>query len=136
MQNIKHLIIRKLGGYASVDEALLDAPQKTLNAAVSKSFCFIKSSDLFRFDKRTGTYYAGKNELSIEEVKRLTSEAEMISKLELWKYLLMDLEYQASKRIYFDSQNVNDLTWGKLLIFTKDMLKTRISELKKIRNKI
>lgn len=127
-------LIRKLGGYASIEEALEAAPKETLDMAVSKLYCIISKDDILRKDGVN--YYYKNRQLSQDELKNLVSEAKLIRRLELWRIITKELYYQGSKKMYFESQNVNDVTWAKLLFFVADILETKLKSLEKLDGKV
>lgn len=131
---VKQWIIHKLGGYASIEEALEAAPQETLNKAVAKLFCFVSKDDILR---KEGVEFMYKGRpLTQEEVKQLVNEAKYMRKLRLWEVIKKELYYHGSKKMYFDSQSINDVTWAKLLFFVTDVIESKLKSLEKLRDKV
>lgn len=131
---IKTWCIRQLGGYATIEEALEAAPQKTLNKAVARLFCYVTKDDILTISG-TRVFYKN-NELTEGEVKALCEEAMYFSKTHLFKMLQEEMKYQATKKMYLESQTIHDLTWGKLLLYTSDILKSKINDLIKLRDRL
>lgn len=131
---IKQWLIHKLGGYATIEEALQAAPQQTLNKAVSDLFCFVSKDDLLK--EQGGLLYHKGRQLSEAETKSVCSEAEFLQKTMVWKVLLSETKYHATKRLYFDSQSEHDITWAKLLLYLTDIWKSKVDSLSKLKNKL
>lgn len=127
-------IIEVLGGYPDIDSALdamraMDWPERhtVLNMAVKKLFRTITDKDLL---KQVGEVWMWKGKvLSDGEIKLLKAEAANLLKSTIWKILSGELEYQAQKKIYAQSEDIPDLVAGKLLIYYKDIVETRLKKM-------
>lgn len=123
-------LIRKLGGYASLDEAFTHAPKQVLNQAVADLYCYATDDDIIRIKTNTEWWHKGRT-LTESEIQQIKAEAALIQSTFVWKVLQAEMKYIASKKLYHESQTVEDITWAKLLIFTADLLKTKLNKLAK-----
>lgn len=131
---IRQWFIHKLGGYATIEEALNDAPQETLDAAVARLYCVVSKNDIFS-EANGSAWFAGR-ELTDAEYKAIIAEADYFSRTTLYKLLMAELKYLATDRIYNKSQTIEDVTWGKLCLFITDAIKSRVNSLKKKVNRV
>lgn len=130
-------VIRWLGGYASVDEAIdaiRDNPdgaerRRILTLAVRRLYNAVGSEDILKQDMASGQWtYMGKP-ISKEETGVLIEQARNLLDSRLWKVLQTDLKYQANKRMFTDSVDLVDMVAGKLLIYYIDIIHTRLKKL-------
>lgn len=134
---MRERIIRALGGYASLDEAI-DAirleqdgvkRRTLLTYAVKRLYSSVGADDILKTDKTSGQWtYMGKP-ISKEETAVLIEQAKWILDSRLWKVLQTDIKYQANKRMFVESVDVHDITAGKLLLFYGDIIHTRLKKL-------
>lgn len=134
---MRERIIRALGGYASLDEAIgamrleknSEQRRTLLTMAVRRLFNTVGPEDILKTDKTSGQWtYAGKP-VSKEEQAVLQEQARGMLDSRLWKVLQTDLKYQANKRMYTESVDVSDIVAGKLLAFYIDIIHTRLKKL-------
>lgn len=129
-------IIKWLGGYATLDEAIDSMRAKdgaerraVLTLAVRRLYSTVGAEDILRRDTASGQWmYAGKP-IAKEETAMLIEQAKAMLDSKLWKVLQTDLKYQANKRMYIDSQDVADLVAGKLILLYIDIIHTRLKTL-------
>ena len=132
---LKHYLVYKLGGFVSVDDFIgkvnklsYQEKHKILTRAVKKSFNTVGSDDILKVADNGKWLYEGR-ELTETEVQHLKETAENFKNSRLYKVLDKELKYQANRRMFIDSQNVNDLVAGKLLLFLWDVVKTRLKRI-------
>lgn len=101
--------------------------EAVLTIAVSKLFCTVTTDDLLRLTPQG--WMNGARTLHPEEIKLLGAEAAQFTNTKLWSVLQTDVRYQASKKMFTESQDVLDITAGKLLLYMLDVLKTRLDKL-------
>jgi len=110
--------IKLLGGYTE-DEILTKAVKDLYNT--------ISTDDILRKDD--GFWWQGGKTLTQAELDVLKAEASNLMKSRLWKALKMDIQYQANKAMFEKAKSENDLTAGKLWLYTIDCIETRLKEL-------
>lgn len=132
---MKKWVIHKLGGFVSVDDFIgkvnklsYQEKHKILTRAVKKSFNTVCSDDILKVADNGKWLYEGR-ELTEIEVQHLKETAENFKNSRLYKVLDKELKYQSNRRMFIDSQNVNDLVAGKLLLFLWDVVKTRLKRI-------
>lgn len=129
-------LIRALGGYSSLDEAIEAIRSKDgaerrrlLTLAVRRLYNTIGPDDILKIDTASGLWmYEGK-QIGKEEMYVLKEQAKGLLESRLWKILQADLKYQANKRMFVESVDVIDITAGKLLTFYIDIIHTRLKRL-------
>lgn len=126
---MKKLLIEKLGGYTTVEDALNsieseEEKHKLLTKAVVKHFNTITEDDIFRKDGVNYTY-KGKP-LMDAQVESLRNQAKSLLESELFKMLELELQYQANLKMYRDSKDIIDLISGKLILWTWKVIKSRL----------
>ena len=67
---------------------------------------------------------AGKKSLVIAEAKQLET-------MMVWKVLQNDIKYQANHKMFISSKNDMDIVMGKSWTYVLDIIKTRLSSLRK-----
>jgi len=131
---MKRWLIEKLGGYATVEDALNSAENKheILTKAVAHLFNAVTEEDIFRKDRTTYTY-KGKP-LMASQLSVLENQAKDFTESELFKMLDLELQYQANRKMYFDSRGNDDLIAGKLILWNWDVVKTKLKNLSNSRH--
>lgn len=100
-----------------------------LTHAVKRLYNSVGADDILKTDKTSGQWtYMGKP-ISKEETAVLVEQAKWLLDTRLWKVLQSDIKYQANKRMFIESQDVHDLTAGKLLLYYTDIIHTRLKKL-------
>jgi hypothetical protein len=108
-------LIRFLGGYTSLEEAVKANRHEALTKCVADEFNSVTSEVILR-QRADGTWDFEDRNLTFEEVKALRGEAQAILKTRMWKVLEKDLQYLANKAMYFNSKTEADLIAGKLIL--------------------
>lgn len=127
-------LIKKIGGYSTIDEAIdvienSEDKHKILTLAVEKLYNTISKDDILT--QIDGDMYI-KGKIIDNSIKKvLIAEAENFKKSKLWGILQDDIKYHSNKKMYIDSQSVDDLIAGKLWLLTLDTFKTRLNSLQK-----
>ena len=137
MNAIKAFVIRKLGGFSTVNEAIeeiikRDGPEKfkILNHAVKRLFNTLDEDDILKVTAEGNWIFQGK-QMTDGQKKMLIAEATQFVGTKLWEVLQIDLKYQANRKMYIESKSDMDLVAGKLWTFTINTLKTRLTSLVK-----
>jgi len=129
---MKNWIIRLLGGYPTIQDALnavdsLQDKHLVLTKAVKKLFNTISANDILR--EKDGEWFFMDKALPDAEKKLLTAESTNFLKSKLWKVLSADVKYQANKRMYTVSTSEIDMIMGKSWTFVLDCITTRLNSL-------
>jgi len=98
---------------------------------VADVFNTITDEDILRIKAPNVWEYKGK-ELNEGQVKALRAEAEIISKTKLWGMLKDEITWYAQKNTLEKGKTESDLVAGKLLIYFKDILDSRLKKMLEI----
>lgn len=135
IRSLKVRIIRWLGGYVTVDEAISsiwdkDEKNKILTQAVRRLFNTIGAEDILRANITGEWMHKGKI-LPDSQKNLLMAEAKNFTESLLWSILQDDVKYQANRKMYLTGKTEMDLVAGKLWTFTLDAMKTRLQSMNK-----
>ncbi|MCK9393592.1 hypothetical protein M0Q03_02195 [bacterium] len=112
-------LIKKLGGFTK---------DEILNETIGDLFNTISDKDILRVENNTWLYRD--KPLTDSEMKLISAEAKYLLSSTLWKILQDDIKWQANEKMYFKSKTIEDLTAGKLWLYTLNCIKKRLEELK------
>lgn len=129
---MRNWIIKKLGGYTSIEDAL-DAIRRTdpakrnvlLGLAVKRLFNTIGSEDILKAGDGGEWLYEGKT-LSRGQVELLKSEAKILEAMLLWKVIQKDIQYKVNRKLYLNAENLDHVVTAKFWLYTFDTIRTRI----------
>lgn len=132
---MKSWIIRKLGGFANLDDAISfikneqDESKKNeiLTEAVKKLFNTIDADDILRF--KNGDHYFKGVPMNKAQYQALLEEVEAFKTFKFWEIIKTDVKYQLNKKMFEDANVELDLVWGKLITWLFDCVKTRIEKM-------
>lgn len=130
---MKDWLIRKLGGYADLKEAIEDIKNseerhEILSLAFKEIFLPINPDDLLKIGDNGEWQFMGKP-LRVEEVEKLKEDARTLSKMKLWHAIKLDVRYHLSRKMFEEARNKEDIIWGQLATFLWDVVKTRLNQL-------
>lgn len=97
---------------------------KNLLKAITEDDILILSGKDFLLNKR---------KLTQDELVSLSDDAKHLSKSLLWKLISNDLRYSASMRMAEKAVNVDDIIFGKAMLFNLDQIKIFISRLSRVK---
>ena len=146
--NLRTLLIEKLGGYATAEDAILakggfltieDAIKAVhskdrkerhsiLTLAVKRLFNTISSDDILKPGPSGAWLYEGK-ELSKGQRDMLIAEAHQLQSMLLWKVLKKDVFHLANKKMFLSAENEMHIITAKFWLYTFDTLATRIKSI-------
>lgn len=134
---MKAWLIRKLGGYATISEAIDEIEEsedlifkhKILTLAVQRIFKAIIDEDVLT-EKNNIWFFKGRA-LDASQKNALISQAADFQDSILWKILFQDMAHQSKKRMFLESKTEIDLIAGKLALFNLDVMKTRLKSMVK-----
>lgn len=137
---MRRWFIEKLGGYAGLEAALaadpvafvrralevvreMPLPEKNrwLTVAVKKLFNTIGADDVLAVRGLNWTWQG--KPLRHEEAKLLKAEVEVFQKSFLYKVITAELKYLGNRKMYLDSQTLEDMVAGKLLVYYTDIVR-------------
>jgi len=101
-----------------------------LNEAVKHLFYTVSLDDILKVNPDGTIQFEGKT-MDSSYRKELREQANLLENLLLWKVINKDITYQLQKKMFNEAVINNDVVWGKLLTFLWDIIKQRISQLKK-----
>ena len=127
----RKLFIEKLGGYATIEDAIeairnkeLKERRVILTLAVKKLFNTIGADDIL---KPVGDQWMLEGKpLSKGQIELLMTEAAQLEQMMLWKVLRKDILYQANKKMYLQSENDLHVITAKFWLYTFDVMTTRL----------
>lgn len=100
-----------------------------LTNTVKHLFNTIDDNDILR--EVNGSWVYQDKVISPEVQKLLCIEAEQFTKGKLWKILQDDIKWQANKKMFTESQSLDDLVLGKAWLYVLDCIKTRLESMNK-----
>lgn len=136
-QIIKTKIIKALGGFYSLDDALntiqekeLEDRKKILTLAVRRLYNTIGPDDILKEDSLGQWSLEGKV-MSDGTKKLLIAEANQLETMTLWKVLQKDVQYQSNRRMFLIGKTETDIIVGKVWLYSFDAIKTRLRSIAK-----
>ena len=101
-----------------------------LTMAVRRLFHAVTADDILR--EENGQWFFQSKAIPDAEMAQLKESASYFLDSKLWKILKADSDYQANKRMFNDSKDVYDMIAGKFILWTADVWKTRLNNMKAI----
>lgn len=137
-ESIRRQLIVKLGGflekgYPDAETAIegaesVEEKRRLLTLAVKRCFNTIGPEDILKV-RYDGKWILEEKPISDAEKDLLVAEADHFRKSFLWKALKTDVKHQANKATFLKAQTDDDLTAGKLWMWTLDTFATRLKSL-------
>lgn len=103
---------------------------KVFTATVANLFNTINGNDILQ-QTPNGTWSLQGKAITEAEKKLLIAEASNLMQSKLWRALKMDVQYQANKKMFFESKTEMDLVAGKLFLYALDVMETRLKTMAK-----
>lgn len=145
---MKTWLIRKLGGYATAEDAIKASGGYTsiehavaaireknikernviLTMAVKRLFNTVGSDDILK-PANGGQWMCEGKPLNKGQVELLMHEAAQIEQMLLWKVLKLDVLYQVNKKMYLLAENDIQVVTAKFWLYTFDVMKTRLKSI-------
>lgn len=94
--------------------------RKILNWLVKDYLGLMTSEDLLQ--KRNGKWYAGKEELTPEQARKIRETARAFYDSTMWRYLKNDMKYHAYKKGFVEAQTMADQDRGKTMYYLVEQL--------------
>lgn len=132
---MRNFIIKKLGGYPSIKEAIDDIREqedkhRILSLAVKDLFNTIGPEDILKQDV-DGKWLFGNKVLSKGQVDAIKGDVKYLLTSMLWKVLQKDVKHQANRKMYILGKTDLDFIAGKMFLYTLDAIKTRLNSIEK-----
>lgn len=134
---MREWLIKKLGGFTRQVDGFETAEdllthlretrneremEKILTEAVKKLYKLVDEDDVL-FQTKDGNWYFTGKFLTETEKKQLKEEAELISKLRLWREINRAITYQNNKNMFLLSASEIDLIVGKSVLYNLNVIK-------------
>lgn len=129
---MRSFLIKKLGGYVTAQDALDDIDDThekhaILTQAVAHLFNTVTEDDILRRTPKGYTFQG--RDLLDAEVQSLRAQADSFLQSTLFRTLDKELLYQANRKMYLTSKSDTDLIAGKLIVWTWDVIKSKLHNL-------
>ena len=104
---------------------------KIFNYLMRSMFNAITEKDVLRIKGKK--IVIGDRVLADAEVRGLKGEAADMETIPLWNYLKKDMKHIANKKMYRESQTVDDMIAGKMILFTIEVMERKIDNIKRMK---
>lgn len=101
-----------------------------LNLIVKNLFNGITENDILRHDGQI--LYQGKRALSRAEVREISNEAKIIKEMNSWYLISNELKHLANQIMYEKSKTIDDMIFGKVILFVVDIIDKKLTKLSTI----
>lgn len=101
---------------------------KILNLVIKHLFNGVTEQDVLKVDRSGKMYHRGQP-LPAKHVESLASSARLIRELDVYKYVLTDMQYTANKRMYVDGTNTDDMLFGKAMLYCLEVIDLKFKNL-------
>ena len=98
-----------------------------LNLVIKRLFNGITEEDILV--QRNGRFFIGRHRLTEQEVYTLKTDATFILDSEMWKTLVKCMKYEANRQMYEKSKNVEDMIFGKAVLWTIDIMEKKLKNI-------
>lgn len=102
-----------------------------INELVENLFNTFTENDVIRVVGRK-MFFQGK-ELSESVRKEIINGADAITNITTWNMLLMEMKWLANQRIYFHAKDIDDILFGKAMLYTIDILEKKLKNLSNLK---
>jgi len=103
---------------------------KLLNYLLRHLFNAISEEDVLQYHK--GSFYLKGAKLDDRATGNFINQANSILKTQLWKHLTDDIKYVANQRMYEKSTTIDDVIFGKAMLYNIDILERKLERLSKL----
>lgn len=93
---------------------------KILNFLLKNLYNSIDTEDILTVTKQG--YKIGNTILDRNQIEGLKNQASVIKQSDLWKYVSNNLKYLANYQMYRNSKNIDDLIFGKAMLYNLDII--------------
>ena len=107
---------------------------KILNYILRHLFNAIMIDEVLRTNKQ-GQLIVGGRPLENAEIVSLQIQVDALRNWKLWQYLMADLKYLANQHMYDNSTCIDDLTFGKAMLYNINIIEKKMKNLQRIKTK-
>ena len=97
--------------------------RKTLNNSVAELFNTISEKDVL-FREKDGKWFLARQEITEGQLRQIGEEAEFILRCKTFREITNCMKYLINRKMFLESQTIEDLTAGKLLLYYLQTLET------------
>jgi hypothetical protein len=106
--------------------------EKLLNLLLSEMFNAVTENDLLTI--KGNSIFLGEKELDKTTVEQYIAEAHAIKKMTLYKALHKHFQAAANRHMFQQSKSIDDLTFGKAVLWNMDVYDKQITAIGNIKN--
>lgn len=103
--------------------------RKLLNYCLKNLFNAVTEDEVFSEDKASGSLLIGKIPASDTRLRNFKAEAQAMRRGDLYPQLIKDLQYIANKKIFITSNSIDDIIFGKAMLFCIDVLDKKVKKI-------
>ena len=111
-----------------------ETKEEKLTREVADLFNVISHEDVL-FKEKDGKWYLGNKEISPNQLRQYASEAAIIKKSFFWKEIVKSMKYLTNRKMFLQSKTIDDLTGGKLVLYTLKNIDEILNLAERIGNK-
>jgi len=104
---------------------------KIQNWLLKNLFNAISEDDILKYEK--GKFLLRGIPLDTRVTGNFVSQANSILKSQLWKHLTDDIKYISNQRMYEKSTTIDDVIFGKAMLYNLDILERKLERLSKLK---
>lgn len=104
---------------------------RLLNLILKRVFNSVNEEDVFRIVGSKA--FVGRNEMSQSDQQQILMDARFIKESVYWKLLLDDMRFSANDRIFNKSTSMDDVVFGKAVLWCLDVMDSKLSNLSKMK---
>jgi len=102
---------------------------KIANYILKHLFNTVIADDILVYNPNDKTFQVAGKTLPAGDKQDIISGARSIKNMYVWKMINKDMKYQANKLIYEKSKNVDDILFGKAMLYTLDVVDRKLENL-------
>lgn len=104
---------------------------RLLNLLLKHIFNAVTEEDILV--KKGDKMCIGNKVMTIQNVNSFKSSADMLLRDELFKQLLVDMKHKANEKMFKKAVSIEDLVFGKAMLYTIEVMELRLKSLKKLK---
>ena len=102
---------------------------KIANYLLKHLFNTVTADDILVYNPNDKTFQVADKTLPAGDKQDIISGARSIKNMYVWKMINKDMKYQSNKAIYEKSENVDDILFGKAILYTLDVIDRKLKKL-------
>lgn len=104
--------------------------RKLINFVVKRLYKFV-SADEVLIQTRGGLFINGQP-LELKHVKELQGQAKIIIEMDVYKLIRRELIEISNRKMFNESKNIDDMMFGKAMLYCLDLIHQKLSKLSKM----